>query len=165
MIQPAPRSRLQKVTHYILVAGCVTAGLAVVVLYLAWCTGYADMIYDQRLGEEMEEGTYCWDHGDPHPHYLGHKVSTDHVCTGNDLADAARRRFEAAVDVKPYRNDLSAATVSHLVDYAGLPSSFRGEPSCRVLEIRGSTALADCGSAGQWYVTRQGNVFRADSPR
>jgi hypothetical protein len=65
--------------------------------------------------------------------------------------------------VKPYQNDLSAATVSDLVAHPGVLASLRRELSCRVLEIRGSTALADCGSVGRWYATRQGNAFPADS--
>ena len=134
-------------------------GLVLVVLFFAWCTGYADLVYDQKFGDEMETGTYCWDQGDPHPHYLGHKVGTDHVCTDDDLADAAYLRFKRAADVKPYSNDLAAATVTDLVARSAWRAS---EASCRVLEIRGSTALADCGSEGRWYVTRQGNVFPAN---
>jgi hypothetical protein len=161
-VQPPPVNRWQSIRNYVLRGLWLVIALIVVVLIFGWCTGYAEMVYDQHFGAEQETGGYCWDHGDPHPHHLGHRVPNDHVCKRDDLADAARRRFERAADVTPYQNDLSASSVTRLVKASivgGL--SANDHTSCAVLEIRGSTALVDC-TKGRWYVTRQGNVFFAD---
>jgi hypothetical protein len=149
------------VRHYLAVIAWSLLGIVILVLLLGWCSGFAEMEYDQRFGDEKEVDTYCWDYGDPHPHRLAHKVPLDHYCTADDLADAARRRFNRSADVTPYFNDLTPTEVSNLVDLS--LRRYQKGLSCNVLQVRGSTALVDCGSVGNWYVTRQRNAFYADT--